>query len=83
MQCRKDYVKGRIQQSAIRQYTRLMVLLNFVDNKTSSYVRQISCCHSRLEKELNRQRQTLKPLENKGFFRLSLLYRNGTDTQVC
>lgn len=51
MQCRKDYVKGRIQQSAIRQYTRLMVLLNFVYNK--------------------------------GFFRLSLLYRNGTDTQVC
>lgn len=32
----------------------------------------------RLEKELNQHRQTLKPLENKGFFRLSLLYRNGT-----
>jgi hypothetical protein len=30
-----------------------------------------------LEKELNKRRQTLKPLENKGFFCLSLLYRNG------
>ena len=27
---------------------------------------------------MNRRRQTLKPLENQGFFRLSLLYRNGT-----
>lgn len=26
---------------------------------------------------MNRRRQTLKPLENQGFFRLSLLYRNG------
>jgi len=26
---------------------------------------------------LNKRRQTLKPLENKGFFCLSLLYRNG------
>lgn len=30
-----------------------------------------------MEKELNKRRQTLKPLENKGFFCLSLLYRNG------
>ncbi|MFR1061745.1 MAG: hypothetical protein ACLSEY_15320 [Enterocloster sp.] len=27
---------------------------------------------------MNKRRQTLKPLENKGFFCLSLLYRNGT-----
>lgn len=26
---------------------------------------------------MNKRRQTLKPLENKGFFCLSLLYRNG------
>ena len=37
----------------------------------------------RLEKELNQHRQTPKPLENKGFFRLSLLYRNGTPVPVC
>jgi hypothetical protein len=35
-----------------------------------------------LEKELNKRRQTLKPLENKGFFCLSLLYRNGTPIQA-
>ena len=29
---------------------------------------------------MNKRRQTLKPLENKGFFCLSLLYRNGTPT---
>ena len=27
---------------------------------------------------MNKRRQTLKPLENKGFFCLSLLYRNGS-----
>ena len=36
-----------------------------------------------LEKELNKRRQTLKPLENKGFFCLSLLYRNGTPMYHC
>lgn len=61
-----------------QQYTGPLVLLNFVGNETASFIRQISCCHPRLEKELNRQRQTLKPLENQGFFRLSLLYRNAT-----
>lgn len=30
---------------------------------------------------MNKRRQTLKPLENKGFFCLSLLYRNGADGQ--
>ena len=30
---------------------------------------------------MNKRRQTLKPLENKGFFCLSLLYRNGTPSQ--
>lgn len=30
---------------------------------------------------MNKRRQTLKPLENKGFFCLSLLYRNGTPTR--
>ena len=39
--------------------------------------------HFNLEKELNKWRQTLKPLENKGFFRLSLLYRNGIAAPVC
>ena len=72
----------RPRQSAIRQYTGPLALLNFVGNETASFIRQISCCHSRLEKELNRQRQTLKLLENQGFFRLSLLYRNGTLTQL-
>ena len=38
--------------------------------------------HFNLEKELNKWRQTLKPLENKGFFRLSLLYRNGIAVPV-
>ena len=32
---------------------------------------------------MNKRRQTLKPLENKGFFCLSLLYRNGILTPVC
>lgn len=32
---------------------------------------------------MNKRRQTLKPLENKGFFCLSLLYRNGTITHRC
>lgn len=31
---------------------------------------------------MNKRRQTLKPLENKGFFCLSLLYRNGTLLQL-
>lgn len=30
---------------------------------------------------MNRRRQTLKPLENQGFFRLSLLYRNGITSE--
>ena len=30
---------------------------------------------------MNKRRQTLKPLENKGFFCLSLLYRNGIPSQ--
>lgn len=32
---------------------------------------------------MNKRRQTLKPLENKGFFCLSLLYRNGILTPAC
>lgn len=32
---------------------------------------------------MNKRRQTLKPLENKGFFCLSLLYRNGIAVPAC
>ena len=73
----------RPRQPAVRQYTGPLALLNFVGNETTSFVRHFYCCLSRLEKELNRQRQTLKPLENQGFFRLSLLYRNGILPLPC
>ena len=34
-------------------------------------------------RDRNKRRQTLKPLENKGFFCLSLLYRNGILMYHC
>ncbi len=68
----------RPRQSAVRQNAGPLALFSFVVNVTASFFRQFSRHISTWEKELNRRRQTLKPLENQGFFRLSLLYRNGT-----
>ena len=51
--------------------------LFFVLFFTASLFRLISCCFSKLEKELNEHRQTTKLLVYQGLFRLSLLYRNG------
>ena len=68
----------RPRQSAARQNAGPLALFGFVVNVTASFFRQFSRHISTWEKELNRRRQTLKPLENQGFFRLSLLYRNGT-----
>lgn len=73
----------RPRQSAARQNAGPLALFGFVVNVTASFFRQFSRHISTWEKELNRRRQTLKPLENQGFFRLSLLYRNGTYTQAC
>ena len=70
----------RPRQSAARQNAGPLALFGFVVNVTASFFRQFSRHISTWEKELNRRRQTLKPLENQGFFRLSLLYRNGTVT---
>jgi hypothetical protein len=70
----------RPRQSAARQNAGPLALFGFVVNVTASFFRQFSRHISTWEKELNRRRQTLKPLENQGFFRLSLLYRNGTAT---
>ena len=70
----------RPRQSAVRQNAGPLALFSFVVNVTASFFRQFSRHISTWEKELNRRRQTLKPLENQGFFRLSLLYRNGTHT---
>jgi len=67
----------RPRQSAARQNAGPLALFGFVVNVTASFFRQFSRHISTWEKELNRRRQTLKPLENQGFFRLSLLYRNG------
>ena len=72
----------RPRQSAARQNAGPLALFGFVVNVTASFFRQFSRHISTWEKELNRRRQTLKPLENQGFFRLSLLYRNGTVAQV-
>ena len=71
----------RPRQSAVRQNAGPLALFSFVVNVTASFFRQFSRHISTWEKELNRRRQTLKPLENQGFFRLSLLYRNGTPTR--
>jgi hypothetical protein len=71
----------RPRQSAVRQNAGPLALFSFVVNVTASFFRQFSRHISTWEKELNRRRQTLKPLENQGFFRLSLLYRNGTPSQ--
>ena len=68
----------RPRQAAVRQNAGPLALFSFVVNVTASFFRQFSRHISTWEKELNRRRQTLKPLENQGFFRLSLLYRNGT-----
>ena len=68
----------RPRQSAVRQNAGPLALFSFVVNVTASFFRQFSRHISTWEKELNKRRQTLKPLENQGFFRLSLLYRNGT-----
>ena len=73
----------RPRQSAARQNAGPLALFGFVVNVTASFFRQFSRHISTWEKELNRRRQTLKPLENQGFFRLSLLYRNGTPTPAC
>ena len=73
----------RPRQSAARQNAGPLALFGFVVNVTASFFRQFSRHISTWEKELNRRRQTLKPLENQGFFRLSLLYRNGTAAPVC
>ena len=70
----------RPRQSAARQNAGPLALFGFVVNVTASFFRQFSRHISTWEKELNRRRQTLKPLENQGFFRLSLLYRNGIPT---
>ena len=67
----------RPRQSAVRQNAGPLALFSFVVNVTASFFCQFSRHISTWEKELNRRRQTLKPLENQGFFRLSLLYRNG------
>ena len=71
----------RPRQSAVRQNAGPLALFSFVVNVTASFFRQFSRHISTWEKELNRRRQTLKPLENQGFFRLSLLYRNGIPSQ--
>ena len=73
----------RPRQSAVRQNAGPLALFSFVVNVTASFFCQFSRHISTWEKELNRRRQTLKPLENQGFFRLSLLYRNGTVVQAC
>jgi hypothetical protein len=73
----------RPRQAAVRQNAGPLALFSFVVNVTASFFRQFSRHISTWEKELNRRRQTLKPLENQGFFRLSLLYRNGTHTPLC
>jgi len=72
----------RPRQSAARQNAGPLALFGFVVNVTASFFRQFSRHISTWEKELNRRRQTLKPLENQGFFRLSLLYRNGIASQL-
>lgn len=72
----------RPRQSAARQNAGPLALFGFVVNVTASFFRQFSRHISTWEKELNRRRQTLKPLENQGFFRLSLLYRNGNTMVV-
>lgn len=72
----------RPRQSAARQNAGPLALFGFVVNVTASFFRQFSRHISTWEKELNRRRQTLKPLENQGFFRLSLLYRNGILLQL-
>lgn len=72
-----DKIKRR-RQSAVRQNAGPLALFSFVVNVTASFFRQFSRHISTWEKGLNRRRQTLKPFENQGFFRLSLLYRNGT-----
>ena len=71
------------QQSAVRKNAGPLALFSFVVNVTASFFRQFSRHISTWEKELNRRRQTLKPLENQGFFRLSLLYRNGIAVPAC
>ena len=73
----------RPRQSAVRQNAGPLALFSFVVNVTASFFRQFSRHISTWEKELNKRRQTLKPLENQGFFRLSLLYRNGTAVPAC
>ena len=73
----------RPRQSAARQNAGPLALFGFVVNVTASFFRQFSRHISTWEKELNRRRQTLKPLENQGFFRLSLLYRNGIAAPAC
>jgi len=72
----------RPRQSAIMQNAGPPILFSFVVNAIASFFRQFSRHISTWEKELNRRRQTLKPLENQGFFRLSLLYRNGIPMQL-
>ncbi|MUT96852.1 MAG: hypothetical protein EP147_14105 [Subdoligranulum sp.] len=73
----------RPRQPAVRHKAGPLALLNFVVNKTASFFLYSFRQFSTLEKELNKRRQTLKPLENKGFFCLSLLYRNGTPMPPC
>ena len=73
----------RPRQPAARQYTGPLALLNFVVNETASLFSIFFSPCFNLEKELNKWRQTRGLLENQGFFRLSLLYRNGIPTPVC
>ena len=57
----------RPRQSAVRQNAGPLALFSFVVNVTASFFRQFSRHISTWEKELNRRRQTLKPLKIKAF----------------
>ena len=66
---------SRNWQNALRQWlSGCFPTIYFLSFFTVSLFRLISCCFSKLKKELNEHRQTTKLLVYQGLFRLSLLY---------